>query len=213
MNTGKETWKWGVVVILLAVFLITANQAYQHIANQETFEPPDDYLKGDSWDLEHQNGPGAGQPMQMPKDGNISQTPSNPSEKINIDGNNSSMEPITIDDDIDWNQSDAEWKQNNSSDSKTTQAKETLKIDNKAKTEKIDNSDYNIFTDSTSNNNKASLESTSTNTNSSPTVELSSDNTEKQEVKPDIEKELNIPTEQKNINEIVTPVASSSSQP
>ena len=75
MQTGKETWKWGVVVLLLAIFLITANQAYQHIASQESFEPPDDWQKGDSWDLEHQSGPGAGQPMQMPQAGKNQTTP------------------------------------------------------------------------------------------------------------------------------------------
>lgn len=66
MQTGNETWKWGVVFILLAIFLITANQAYQHVTSQEHFEPPDDYLKGDSWDIEHQSGPGAGQAIQLP---------------------------------------------------------------------------------------------------------------------------------------------------
>ncbi len=72
MNTGNETWKWGVVVLLLGVFLITANQAYQHIAKQEVYEAPDDYLKGDSWDLEHQSGPGAGQPTELPQNNNNS---------------------------------------------------------------------------------------------------------------------------------------------
>jgi hypothetical protein len=66
MKPGSETWKWALVFILLAVFLITANQAYVHVSTQEDFPPPDDYLKGDSWDLEHQGGPGAGQAMQLP---------------------------------------------------------------------------------------------------------------------------------------------------
>ena len=49
---GNENWKWGAVFILLAIFLVTANQAYKTI-NQEDFEPPDDWQKGDSWDLEN----------------------------------------------------------------------------------------------------------------------------------------------------------------
>ncbi|MDD3000306.1 MAG: hypothetical protein PHF29_00950 [Candidatus Riflebacteria bacterium] len=53
---GNDNWKWGVVFILLAIFLVTANQAYKHVVSQEDFEPPDDYLKGDSWDLEQQAG-------------------------------------------------------------------------------------------------------------------------------------------------------------
>jgi hypothetical protein len=66
MKTGNETWKWALVFILLTIFLVTANQAYEHITNQEDFPPPTDYLEGDSWDLEHGSGPGAGQAMQMP---------------------------------------------------------------------------------------------------------------------------------------------------
>jgi hypothetical protein len=50
---SKDNWKWGLVFILLAIFLVTANQAYKHIASQEDFAPPDDYKKGDSWDLEN----------------------------------------------------------------------------------------------------------------------------------------------------------------
>lgn len=106
MQTGKETWKWGVVVLLLAIFLITANQAYQHIASQESFEPPDDWQKGDSWDLEHQSGPGAGQPMQMPQAGKNQTTPTveMPAQEEN---SVTVPEAIVIEDDIDWNQSDA----------------------------------------------------------------------------------------------------------
>lgn len=106
MQTGKETWKWGAVVILLAIFLITANQAYQHIASQETFDPPDDYLKGDSWDLEHQNGPGAGQPMQMPVE-QKSQTTPTVEQTTPEQGSIEVPSQIVLDDDIDWNQSDA----------------------------------------------------------------------------------------------------------
>lgn len=51
---GNDNWKWGVVFILLAIFLVTANQAYKHVVNQENYEPPDDYSKGDSWDIEQQ---------------------------------------------------------------------------------------------------------------------------------------------------------------
>ncbi|OGK05900.1 MAG: hypothetical protein A2W80_12845 [Candidatus Riflebacteria bacterium GWC2_50_8] len=96
----NETWKWGVVFILLAIFLVTANQAYQHVTSQETFEPPDDYLKGDSWDIEHQGGPGAGQPMQLSPDmpeGFDRPLGESASEPVEV------LEPIVIEDDIDWN--------------------------------------------------------------------------------------------------------------
>lgn len=107
MQKGNENWKWGVVVLLLAIFLITANQAYQHLANQETFEPPDDYLKGDSWDLEHQNGPGAGQPMQLTTDNNPQTTPTvNTTSSVESNNTLTVPEPIVLDDDIDWSQSD-----------------------------------------------------------------------------------------------------------
>ncbi|MDD2623413.1 MAG: hypothetical protein BWY02_02707 [bacterium ADurb.Bin157] len=59
---GNDNWKWGVVFILLAIFLVTANQAYKHVVSQEDFEPPDDYLKGDSWDIEQQAGETATSP-------------------------------------------------------------------------------------------------------------------------------------------------------
>lgn len=65
MKSGSDTWKWVLVAILLAVFMITANQAYVHVTSQEDYAPPDDYLQGDSWDVEHSAGPGAGQPIQM----------------------------------------------------------------------------------------------------------------------------------------------------
>ena len=95
MQTGKETWKWGVVVLLLAILLITANQAYQGL--EEEYAPPDDYTKGDSWDLEHQSGPGAGQPMQMPENKENSNASNNSTESKNL-----SSEKIEIEDDIDW---------------------------------------------------------------------------------------------------------------
>ncbi len=100
MQNGNETWKWGVVFILLAIFLITANQAYQHVTSQEDYEPPDDYLKGDSWDIEHQGGPGAGQPMQLSPDtaGGLDR-PLGESEP----GSEETFEPVVIDEDIDWN--------------------------------------------------------------------------------------------------------------
>lgn len=105
MQTGKETWKWGFVVLLLAIFLITANQAYQHIASQEDYPPPDDYQKGDSWDLEHQGGPGAGQPMQMPSIQKSEKALINPNEE-KVDASLSAPETMIIDEDIDWSQSD-----------------------------------------------------------------------------------------------------------
>jgi len=68
MKPGSDTWKWALVAVLLAVFITTANQAYVHVTSQEDYAPPDDYLKGDSWDAEHSAGPGAGQPVQMDND-------------------------------------------------------------------------------------------------------------------------------------------------
>lgn len=51
---SKENWKWGVVFILLTIFLVTATQAYKEISKFEDFDPPDDYKKGDSWDIEQE---------------------------------------------------------------------------------------------------------------------------------------------------------------
>ena len=142
MNTGKETWKWGVVVLLLAIFLITANQAYQHIANQEDYEAPDDWKKGDSWDQEHGSGPGAGQPMQVTPDYTRSQTTPTPVSTSNSDSalndNLTSQEPMIIEDDVNWNQND--------SDSSTNQNT----VNSAAKNQKPDNNVqsgmYEIFT-------------------------------------------------------------------
>lgn len=99
MNTGKETWKWALVVILLAVFLITANQAYEHLANQEDFAPPE--TTPDSWELEHNLGPGSGQPTTISENNN-SFTPNKPSIKVNQ--RLSTVKPIVFDDKSDWNQ-------------------------------------------------------------------------------------------------------------
>lgn len=104
MQKGNENWKWGLVVLLLTVFLITANQAYQHIASQEDFAPPDEDYR-DSWDLEHQNGPGASQPIQYSSDQEhlpvVNGSTTNPKE----DSNMKVIESIVIEDGIDWNQS------------------------------------------------------------------------------------------------------------
>ena len=100
MQNGSETWKWGVVFILLAIFLVTANQAYQHVTSQETFEPPDDYLKGDSWDIEHQSGPGAGQPMQLSPE--LPEGFDRPLGESATD-TEEEPEPIVLEDEIDWN--------------------------------------------------------------------------------------------------------------
>jgi len=70
MSLGEETWKWALVVVLLAVFIILAKQAYLSLNNPEDqFPPPTDYMQGDSWDLEHgaSPGPGAGQPVNVPE--------------------------------------------------------------------------------------------------------------------------------------------------
>lgn len=67
MEIGKESWKWGLVLILLAVFLLIAHQAYVAVTSQEDFQPPEDYLQGDSYDVERNPGPGAGQPTNIPE--------------------------------------------------------------------------------------------------------------------------------------------------
>ncbi|MBF0498536.1 MAG: hypothetical protein HQM09_00250 [Candidatus Riflebacteria bacterium] len=69
MKLGEETWKWSLVIILLAVFILVGNQAWRSFNNpDDQFEPPEDYLKGDSFDQEHRDhGPGAGQPVEVPE--------------------------------------------------------------------------------------------------------------------------------------------------
>lgn len=67
MELGKESWKWGLVLILLAVFLVIGHQAYVAVTSQEDFAPPDDYKQGDSYDIERNPGPGAGQPVSLPE--------------------------------------------------------------------------------------------------------------------------------------------------
>ncbi|NCB37666.1 MAG: hypothetical protein EOM80_02750 [Erysipelotrichia bacterium] len=99
MQTGNETWKWGVVCILLAVFLIVANHAYKNITSQETFAPPDDYLQGDSWDIEHQSGPGAGQAMEMPSESEHENT----GESATEEPKEEPEEQPATQDEIDWN--------------------------------------------------------------------------------------------------------------
>ncbi len=82
MEIGNESWKWGLVLILLGVFILVANQAYVAVTSQEDYPPPDDYKQGDSFDLEHQGGPGAGQPMDVPPDLTGSTTPETPPQEL-----------------------------------------------------------------------------------------------------------------------------------
>lgn len=100
MQTGNETWKWGVVFILLAIFLVTANQAYQHVTTQEHYEPPDDYKMGDSWDLEHRSGPGAGQSLELSPESTI-ESDISPTDLPVVPAGDADA-PLT--DEIDWNQ-------------------------------------------------------------------------------------------------------------
>lgn len=93
--SGNETWKWGLVFVLLAVFLVTANHAYFYISGLDDFPPPDDYLMGDSWDLEHGSGPGAGQPMNLVPDRPSRKDPERQKQK-----SESSVEEI--EEDFDW---------------------------------------------------------------------------------------------------------------
>lgn len=101
MKTGNDTWKWGLVFVLLAVFLVTANHAYVNITSQEDFPPPDDYLQGDSWDLEHKSGPGAGQAMQLPEE---LQTPTSVIPPGDDEDEGSVQPELTHPEEIDWNQ-------------------------------------------------------------------------------------------------------------
>ena len=103
MKPGTETWKWVLVAILLTVFMITANQAYVHVSSQEDYEAPDDYLQGDSWDMEHASGPGAGQPMQMSTNNQVGNIPSSSEVIDSHEANVSSKPRLKHEQDIDWN--------------------------------------------------------------------------------------------------------------
>ena len=144
MNSGKETWEWALVVLLLAGFLISANQAYEHLAKQENFAPPDDWAKGDSWDLEHQSGPGAGQPMQMSEPSyNSKSSPTTSDDNSDLSESLTSPEQLIIEDNIDWNQSDADSSKNTNKKSeektKTSAIKDTKALQ--------DSGMYEIFTE------------------------------------------------------------------
>lgn len=56
---GNDTWKWALVLVLSAIFILVAHSAYKSLHNaDDQFPPPDDYMKGDSYELEHGNTPG-----------------------------------------------------------------------------------------------------------------------------------------------------------
>ncbi|MBF0545270.1 MAG: hypothetical protein HQM08_12600 [Candidatus Riflebacteria bacterium] len=69
MKTGDDNWKWALVLILAGIFILLANQAYHSIYNaQDDFPPPDDYLQGDSFDMESRKKtvtPGSGQAIDI----------------------------------------------------------------------------------------------------------------------------------------------------
>ncbi len=75
---GNDTWKWALVLVLSAVFILVAHQAYKSLNNaDDQFPPPDDYLKGDSYDLDHglTPGPVGGTPIDgVPDSGNPPKT-------------------------------------------------------------------------------------------------------------------------------------------
>jgi hypothetical protein len=104
---GKDNWKWGLVFILLAIFLVTANQAYKHIASQEDFAPPDDYKKGDSWDLEHQKtqesaAQAGSSPYEEPDDADDG---SEGLDQTELSNDSSEEEPLpTGEDEINWDE-------------------------------------------------------------------------------------------------------------
>ena len=143
MNSGKETWEWALVVLLLAGFLISANKAYEQLAKQEDFAPPDDWAKGDSWDLEHQSGPGAGQPMQLSEPSYNSNSSPTTSDNSDLSESLTSPEQIIIEDNIDWNQSDAD-SSKNTNKKQEEKAKTSAVKDNKALQ---DSGMYEIFTE------------------------------------------------------------------
>lgn len=101
MKTGNDTWKWGLVFVLLAVFLIVANQTYVQVTSQEDYAPPDDYLQGDSWDIEHQSGPGAGQAMELPPE---METPDTPTDSTTDQDEKEKPPELIHQEEIDWDQ-------------------------------------------------------------------------------------------------------------
>lgn len=104
MKPGTDTWKWILVVILLGAFVVTANQAYVHVSSQEDYAPPDDYLKGDSWDVEHKSGPGAGQPMQMSEQDSAADEAQNLTREGIADQDTSQpKKQLEHEEEIDWN--------------------------------------------------------------------------------------------------------------
>ena len=104
MKLGGETWKWALVVILLAVFILVANQAYRAVNNPEDqFPPPDDYTKGDSFDIERNPGPGAGQPVDVPGTGSPAPSPAGTPETPANPATPESTEPVERPV-VDWNE-------------------------------------------------------------------------------------------------------------
>ncbi|MBI3038542.1 hypothetical protein HYY75_05750 [bacterium] len=80
MEAGNESWKWGMVILLLGVFIFFGSQAYQSfkIASAD-YPPPDDYLHGDSFDEQiKKSGPSSAHTFEM--------TPSK-EPQTNFDGN------------------------------------------------------------------------------------------------------------------------------
>ena len=102
MTIGGETWKWALVLVLLSVFVVVANQAYKSInSTEDQYAPPDDWAKGDSFDQEKgsgpHTGPGAGQPMDVPASVPID-VPTLPGEQAPASA------PVKHDSEPDWNQ-------------------------------------------------------------------------------------------------------------
>ena len=103
MTLGDETWKWALVLVLLSVFVVVANQAYKAVNNPDDhFAPPDDWSKGDSFDQEKggsgpATGPGAGQPMDVPATVPIPSAGGTP-EALPASA------PVTHEPEPDWNQ-------------------------------------------------------------------------------------------------------------
>ena len=55
MKKGITFIKWCIAVIFLIIFIHYVNVAILYMqTSMENIAPPDDYLKGDSWDMEQQ---------------------------------------------------------------------------------------------------------------------------------------------------------------
>lgn len=90
-NKSPETWKWVAVFILFAIFLGVTSNTCKYLNSVEDFEPPDDYLHGDSYDLQY--GTGTYNPPTIPHPA---------TENIPSDGTQEQQPTTILQDNIDW---------------------------------------------------------------------------------------------------------------